>query len=75
MFKQETHAQNHIWKIKCQVKKMDILESKEHEWMIKNAKMDVFITIRDSLRTCQNIWIKKKLKLFIINKISFFGGK
>jgi len=44
--------------------------------MIKNVKMDVFLTIQDSLKTCQNIWIKKtKLKILIINKFSFFGGK
>jgi hypothetical protein len=34
---------------------MDILESKEHEWMIKNAKMDVFLTTQDNLTTYQNI--------------------
>jgi hypothetical protein len=42
MFKQETYAQNHIWKIKCQVKKWTFLNEKNMEWMIKNAKMDVF---------------------------------
>jgi hypothetical protein len=33
--------------------KMDILESKVFEWMIKKKeRMDVFITIQDNLTTC-----------------------
>ncbi len=38
--------------------KMDILESKVFEWMIKKKeRMDVFITIQDNLTTCWNIWM------------------
>ncbi len=38
--------------------KMDILESKVFEWMIKKKeRMDVFLTIQDNLTTCWNIWM------------------